>query len=503
MSEQIDALRSDLTAAGYRVDAVRALWGPEADAALHRGRRLPAIRALDRVGSTPVATLARLFLLGLPVSTTELQLALPSLGGAGAETLGLVSLVDDRAVPLLDLRPYSFADSRGPGEWWIASDLGELATGAPLRLDHVLGVGGASLTLAGLQLPGRARRALDLGTGSGIQALHAARGADQVVATDISARALELTRFNASLNELAVETRLGSLFEPVRGDRFDRMISNPPFVITPRDADVPDYEYRDGGLIGDGIVEAVVRGVGDVLTIGGIAQLLGNWEYRATEDGLDRVRRWVDASGLDAWVIEREQQDPSLYAETWIRDGGTLPGTPEFDALHEAWLRDFEARGVTGVGFGYLLLRRPDPERGVTLRRFERLHGALGDTTVNLGKHLQDCLDGHDWQVARDDTALLTARLAVAPDVTEQRHHWPGDADPAAMDLRQGGGFARTTQLDTALAAFVGACDGELAVGQIIAAIASLLDADEAALREDLLPRVRRLIDDAILLPTD
>ena len=101
----------------------------------------------------------------------------------------------------------------------------------------------------------------------------------------------------------------------------------------------------------------------------------------AGADGLARVRGWLRGSSLDAWVIERELQDAAQYAETWIRDGGTRPGTPEFDELYSAWLDDFEARAVTQVGFGYVLLRRPArparPARAAAssapLRRFERL----------------------------------------------------------------------------------------------------------------------------------
>jgi methylase of polypeptide subunit release factors len=118
----------------------------------------------------------------------------------------------------VDLRPYAFFDTRGAGEWWIASDLGELATGGALRTDHVLGVGGASVTLSGLLLPGPVDTALDLGTGCGIQALHLAREARRVVATDISQRALDLAALNAALNGVeSIEFRLGSLFEPVAG----------------------------------------------------------------------------------------------------------------------------------------------------------------------------------------------------------------------------------------------------------------------------------------------
>lgn len=124
--------------------------------------------------------------------------------------------------------------------------------------------------------------------------------------------------------------------------------------------------------MGDALVASVIAGLAEHLEPGGIAQLLGNWEYGESADGLDRVRDWVASTGLDAWVVEREVQDAALYSETWIRDGGTRPG-PEFDGLYGAWLDDFEQRGVTSVGFGYLTLRASSQG----LRRLERLDGAL------------------------------------------------------------------------------------------------------------------------------
>ncbi|MCS5718506.1 methyltransferase [Herbiconiux sp. CPCC 205763] len=514
--ESIDLLREDLTAARYRVDVLDSLWGEQAASALFRGRRLPAERALGRLRASgdplpPAATLAALFVLGDAVPAHELAAALPRLGVQGASALGLVGAAsgpDDVNVrALLDLRPYSFVDSLGAGSWWVVSDLGEAALGRALDEDHVLGIGGASNTLSGLMIPTPADSVLDLGTGCGIQAMHAARHAQRVVATDISRRALELAALNARLNGIdSIEFRHGSLFEPVQGERFDRIVSNPPFVITPRVQGVPQYEYRDGGMVGDALVEQVVRQTGEHLTPGGIAQLLGNWEYRASAelDGLERVRGWVegaDGPGLDAWVIERERQDAASYAETWIRDGGTRPGTPGFDPLYGAWLDDFEARGVLEVGFGYVLLRRPALGGEPTLARYERVDSAIGSNPSGLGDHLAVSLAGHDWAVYRDDAALLRETLVYASDVTEERHYWPGHDDPVVMTLRQGGGFARSVPLDTGLAAFVGACDGDLSVGAIIAAIASLLAVSEQALRADLLPPIRALLADAFLLP--
>ena len=497
-------LRDDLTTARFTVARLDELLGEEAAAALTRGHRVPARRALDLIVEfDPVAVLARLFVLGLQVDITDAALALPTLELEGAVALSLVRLGDTDCEPLVDLRPYSFTDSRGAAEWWIASDLGELALGAALPEDHVLGVGGASLTLAGLQLERPSDLTLDLGTGCGIQALHASRYSGRVIATDVSQRALDYASFNAALNHIRIiEFRLGSMFEPVDGEQFDFIVTNPPFVITPRAEGVPSYQYRDGGRVGDSIVAEVIDGAATHLRPGGIAQLLGNWEYRASEDGLDRIGGWIDAAGLAGWVIEREVQDAALYAQTWIRDGGTRAGE-ESDRLEGAWLDDFEQRGVTAVGFGYVLVRRSgrtvtgaEPRPDTRLRRLERLDDPVG---AGLGAHLASALVAFDWQASLDDAGLARMMLVVAPDVTEERHYWPGDEHPAVMNLRQGSGFGRTYPLGTALAAVVGACDGELSVGAICAAVSELLDVDERELLAEMLPNIREFVTVGVL----
>lgn len=486
-------LAGDLRSAGFTAEALRDAWGAAADDAIARGLRSPASRALgDR--EDPLAVLGRLLVLGMPQAEASVDDSLARAGAAALERLGLAEVRDGQVHPLAVVRPQTYVDATGSGQWWIASDRDEAALGGPLPEDHVLGVGGASLTLAGLQLPTPARRGLDIGAGCGIQALRARAQVDSILATDISERALWFTRLNALLNGVdGIEVRLGSLFEPVAGEQFDRVVSNPPFVITPRVADVPAYEYRDGGMVGDDVVAAFVTGVGEHLAPGGIAQLLGNWETRNGVAGLERVRGWVEASPvpLDAWVIERESLDPLSYAELWVRDGGTLAGSPGFSRLIDAWLDDFGARGVSEVGFGYLLLRRP-AEGEPTLARYETLHTALAGES--LGAHLAAALGAHDRLAELDDAGVAASVLRVAPDVTEARHHMPGAEDPTVIELRQGGGFGRALGVDPGLAALVGACDGDLPVGVLVAAIAELMEVDAAALRDDLLPRVRELL---------
>ncbi|MDZ8173128.1 DUF7059 domain-containing protein [Microbacterium xanthum] len=495
------ALADDLRGVGFTSENLRAAWGESADDATGRELRAPALRALgDR--TDPLAVLGRLFALGAHQPTADVAAALPRCGVEGLERLGLATAHGETVHPAAVLRPQSFADDTGEGEWWIASDLDEMARGGTLPEDHVLGVGGASRTLAALQVPTPAARVLDLGTGCGIQALRARRFADTVVATDISEGAVRFTRLNALLNGVeGIETRVGNLFDPVAGERFDRVVSNPPFVITPRAAGVPAYEYRDGGLVGDALVEAVVTGVGEVLEPGGVAQFLGNWETRDGVDGLERVRDWVAASPvpLDAWVVEREQLDPLAYAELWIRDGGTVPTGDRFARLLDAWLDDFDARGVTAVGFGSVLLRRAVGRP--TLSRYERVGTALGARAI--GGHIAGALEAHDRIAGLGDADLAACVLRTAPDVTEARHHMPGAEDPMVIELRQGGGYGRALSVDPGLAALVGACDGDLAVGVLIGAIAQLLEVDAASLQEDLLPRVRELIVTGFLAVVD
>ena len=484
-------LRADLERAPYTVEAVGELLGPLASAAIGREQVLPAQRATADVG-TPLATLVRLFGLGDAVDADAAAAALPTLGVEGAQRLGLVREQGPGVVATCDLRPYGEQDAG----WWVASDLAELATRAPLAQDHVLGIGGASSTLASWTPRPRVARALDLGTGCGVQALHLGSHADSITVTDISARALGFARFNALLNGCEWEVVEGSMLDPVAGQSFGLIVSNPPFVITPRSPDVPLFEYRDGGASGDEVVAGLVRTIGAHLEPGGIAQFLGNWEIVGDADWRERVRGWVEGTGLDAWVVQRELQDPAQYAETWARDGGHHSATTEFAAMYAAWLDDFASRGVSGVGFGVITLQRPTGEREV----FVHLDEAHGPVAAPMGPSILRGLQARTWLAEHSDDELLAVAWRCADDVTEERHGRPGAQDPSVILLRQGGGLRRVVRLDTAGAALVSVCDGSLAAGPALAAIAALLEADPEQVRADALPLLRELIADGLLV---
>lgn len=525
---QATSLRADLAESGWGVEAVAALLGEAADAALRREIRLPALRAVRAAlaagaAPSPVVVLTALFMLGEPVPATALDAALPRTAAAGAAAIGLVGEPDGAGYvrARVDLRPHEAVDDAGEVRWWVASDLGELVTGRALAPDHVLGVGGAGLTLAGLTPRTPVHAALDLGCGCGIQTLYLLRHAECVVATDISARALAFTAFNAALAGVSVagapdagtesvagsesgsdsgagrlELLRGSLLEPVAGRRFDLIVSNPPFVITPpavREAGLPLMEYRDAG---GPVLPRLVAGLGEHLEPGASAVMLGNWEHRGAGSWRDAVAAWLP-EGLDAWVVEREVQDPVEYAAMWLRDGGLTPDrdAEAFDAALEAWIDDFEARDVRGVGFGYLIVHRP--------RRPREPWRLLEEVTTSgqgvLGPHVAEVLEARERLAGLDDEAVADLHPLLAPDVTEERHLIPGAAEPTVILLRQGGGLGRTLRASTGVAALAGVADGELSVDQIASAVAALTGEDVTALRTEMVEATRRLVTTGFL----
>ncbi|WP_125612429.1 DUF7059 domain-containing protein [Specibacter cremeus] len=528
--EQVRALAADLTALDYTVDAVARLLGPEAHDALGRDQPVPASLVL-RENTTPLAVVTRLWLLAEPVPLDALAKALPASGVDNLLALGLIESAHQSALvrAAVDLRPYGWpADTDGGAgaDLWVASDLGAHQRPGVLRRDHVLGIGRASLTLAQGTIRRVVGRALDLGTGCGIQTFHLLHHAQSVVATDISERALAFTRFNLMLNAAAlglgpadfdpanpdsrISLRRGSLLEPVQGETFDLVVSNPPFVITPRhrgEAPADQFTYRDGGRVGDAIVALLVHDLPAILAPGGIAQMLGNWEVGRDDDGAPapwsaRPRRWV-REDVQAWFIQREQVSPGTYAETWLQDASEGRDPALFAAAYADYLEDFESRHVTGIGFGHILLRRPvsaatAPEPLGTGTRFEEI---LYPIEEPIGPHLADALDREAWLDAHP--TLAAERLIVAGDVTEERHQRPGAEHPGVILLRQGAGLRRTVILTTELAGFVSASDGDLTVGQLIAALAALLERDDDAFADGLQDGVRSLVRDGFLLPAE
>lgn len=565
-AKQASLLRADLAQSGWGVESVEALLGPVAAAALQRELRAPALRVVRRalaagagatrasaastssdrpslatgadstssaanvpqgsdVAGYKVAVLTALFMLGEPVSAAALETALPRTGVAGALAIGLVVPTQSASgeqcyAPAVDLRPHEAEDAHGSVRWWVASDLGELVTGQALAPDHVLGIGRAGLTLAALTPRKPVETALDLGVGCGIQTLYLLRHVRQVVATDISTRALEFTAFNVALagvDSARVQLRQGNLLEPVAGQRFDLIVSNPPFVITPpsvRQAGLPLMEYRDAG---GPILPALVRGLEDHLNPDGVAVMLGNWEHREGTSWRTSVNQWIGKS-LDAWIIQREVQDPVEYAAMWLRDGGLTPERSgvAFENALAAWQEDFDSRQVSGVGMGYLVFHAPSvaatsgpggtalegqtaPEEpasdaatpGAVVEPWRVLEEVPTSGQGALGEHVAQVIAAHEALRGLDDAQVAALKLRTASGLSKEEALTPTPV-PTAPVIRQAEGFGRVIAVGMPEVALLSASDeGLLTVAQIAAAVASLTSEDPAAVLADMVAATR------------
>ncbi|MEV3932143.1 methyltransferase [Streptomyces sp. NPDC049944] len=491
-SDRAPRLREALIGAAFTADGLLERLGAPAYAALARSETVPALRATR--GESPLDTLVRLFLLQRPVPAPAAAAALPL---EECVEDGWAVLEGDLVRATVDVRPYGGPEGQ---DWFIVSDLGCAVGGAGGIGSHeegvVLGVGGASTTLAGITVREPVTSALDLGTGSGIQALHAAQHATRVTATDVNPRALEFTRLTLALSGAApADLWEGSLFEPVDGETYDLIVSNPPFVISPG----ARLTYRDGGMGGDDLCRTLVQQAGDRLNDGGYAQFLANWQHVEGEDWQDRVRSWVPA-GCDAWIVQREVQDITQYAELWLRDSGDHRTDPAlYTERYEAWLDEFEARSTKAVGFGWITLRRSEAAAAgnPSLVAEEWPHAV----EQPLGSAVETHFARQDYLREHDDAALLAAHFTLAEEVVQEQVGLPGAEDPEHVVLRQHRGMRRATKVDAVGAGFAGVCDGSLPAGRILDAIAQLMAEDPVLLRDRTPQAIRLLVEEGFLDP--
>ncbi len=475
-------LADRLHALDYTVEGVQQLVGPVAAGALDREEVVPPLRAL-KGDDSPLAVTTRAFMLGEQVDACLLETAL---GVSVGELLDLVVEADGAARAQVELAPYGVDDHH----WYVASDWSSRRTGRPAPADHVLGVGGASTMLAQCAVRPEVDRALDIGTGCGVQAFHLAGHSRQVTATDLSSRCLDLAALNAALNGVSLDLRKGSLLEPVAGEQFDLVVSNPPFVIGSPASQ--RHDYRDSGLDGDAVCAALVQGVGAHLTDGGWCQLLANWEITEGDDWAEHPRSWVVAGGLDAWVIQREVQDPAAYVETWMRDAGEQT-SDTYRATYDAWMTALESRGVLGIGFGLITLRRGG--RDAPFQRFQHApQGWVQPVAPDVERWfaVQEAF-------AADPAGILLQPIRVGPDVVVEQLREVGEAQGVTL-VRRSTGMAWTGPIDPFGLDLLTALDGVRPAVEAVLVAAEVHDvAPEEALAASV-PVLRHLAEEGFVL---
>lgn len=441
----------------------------------------------DTRTSTPFNALVRLFLAGASFEEPALREAFPDPFLDMCLHTGLLSKQEDRITAAITIVPVE--------DLLFASDAYHLLGTEDAREFVLPAHTRAASFLRHMSMRAPVERTLDLGCGCGIQALLAARHSQHVIATDINPAAMRYTEFNAQLNNIEnVECRLGDLFEPVANEKFDLILSNPPFVIGPKS----EFIYRDNPLQLDEFSRHVVRTAPAYLKEGAHMQMLCEWLTIGGDQWHTRLDEWFDGVGCDAWVLRSPPKRPADYAAMRLSDisGGAKRQAADFGE----WLDYFEQNNVAAINAGMIVLRRRDGDN------WFRAHSITEEPQSDAGDEVQASLDAAEFaDLCSDDETLLQARLQIPETVQlEQlfdRHADGWDSDMAILRIK--GALQKQLEIDLPVLAFVNRIDGKRSVEECIQAFCEATGADRAGLTPELLPVVRMLTQNGFLEPVD
>jgi SAM-dependent methyltransferase len=470
-AEGIELLRGALDEAGYEERRIRDALelGKLLD---RRPWQVPAYVRLLPEGDR-LSTLIRLLLLGLPVAADEATRALEPLSPDRAERMGIVAREGDAVRGSLELAPVERVR--------IASDPSQAEGHLP---DHVLGITPGTLVLDALTVRRPVESALDVGTGSGLLALHAAAHSERVVAVDINARALQFSQFNAALNGVTnVDWREGSLFEPVAGEQFELAVCNPPYYISPE----LEVVFRDSGLPSDSFCEAVIRGLPAHLTEGGLGHVLVSWVHGDEEDWRAPLLRWLEGSGCDAVLLRYRTWAPLTYAASANRPAGT--STDLYDDALDRWVGYYREQGIERISWGAIVLRRRSGAAN-----WIWTHEPSATKIDPASEHVVRLLAAQDLLRGGDGVrALLAEPVALAPEHRiEQTLRLDGENGTSRTMLRLQGGLRFQVEVDDATLSLLSRLDGHTTLAETLE---QLDPGGESALADAALPVVAHLLE--------
>jgi hypothetical protein len=313
------------------------------------------------------------------------------------------------------------------------------------------------------------------------------------VATDVSERALAFAAFNCALNGVDnVELRHGSFLEPVAEERFDLVVANPPYVISPETSLV----FRDSGLGRDRVSADLVRALPSVLAEGGFASVMASW-IQSGDDPASAPRDWLEGSGCDAWILDTRTDDPLRAAAAWNREA---PSPAEYTERIERWLDYFRRERIEAIAYGAIVMRRRSGENWV--RATQLPHRTLHQASAQLEQLFaaQDFLE----RVPTDE-ALLAQRFAVVEGATLEQTLVPADGawQLRKSELRLGGGLDFVAGLDDYAMRIVTALEPARPLGDTLRSLAASIDIDPARFEAAGAALVRRMLELGFLVPLE
>jgi len=421
--------------------------------------------------------LLRWFWIGVPCAAADVRDSVPQWFLELAMGCGLLVEAGGQLVPELMLVPTDGL--------LIGSDpVSRMEAGDP---QFVLWPNPTSRLLTRLMVRQPSSATLDLGTGNGVLALVASAHSKAVVATDLNPRAVAYAEFNMQLNDAEnVSVLVGDGLEPVQGAKFDLIIANPPFFVTPASR----FLFCDNTLNLDQMCRKWARDAAAHLHDGGYFQMLCEWAQVSGQPWEERVSQWFDDIGCDVWIMKGCTQDPADYAQERIRE--TNPSLERDATLYDSYMNYYRTNNVEAIHDGIIVIRRRSGKNWLLMEDVPQT------PTEPFGDAIQRRFEARDFlQAHADDEQLLQIKPRLSPISRLEEAFQPvnGKWQLSSASLRLSKGLPCKSAVQPLVAEFLSACSGSRTLAEIIGEFATQADVPSEKVTNECILMVRMLID--------
>jgi hypothetical protein len=299
---------------------------------------------------------------------------------------------------------------------------------------------------------------------------------------------VSFAQFNLMLNGVDnVEVLRGDCFAPVNDRRFDLILSNPPFFITPQ----ASYVFCDNTMELDGLCRRLVREAPAHLEEDGYLQMLCEWAQVSGQPWEERVAEWLQGTGCDAWVMKGLTQNPEEYAQHRIRE--TSLDTSQDASLYAEYMKYYRERNVEAIHDGLIVMRRRD---GQNFIRIEEV--PTTPSSGELGNMILATFAAHDLlREHGSGDEMLAMRPSLAKHVQLEQYCKPADGSwhSEALKLRLTSGYPFQIDVQPIVANFLVSCDGSRTLGSVIEQVAAQSGAPLDKVQAECMNMVRTLME--------
>jgi len=448
-------------------------------------------------GNDPRFLFIRLFFFGIAVPVDALAAAIAPMSVADWIDWGLLEVSGDQAKSIVQLYP--------DGEQVFATDRPRFEGGRMIVPEAcVMTPGSTTRNVKLLAIRRPVETAVDIGTGCGILGVFAAGYAKRAFGTDLTQRSVDFATFNAALNGVAnFEAVRGSLLEPVAERKFDAIIANPPFVISPSNR----YIYRDGGMHGDMFVQTLIKQAAALLNPGGTCQFLCDWAHVRGASPAQRVASWFSGLGCDVLVMRVSGMSPLEYARFWTQQLEDNAGAEAKQQAISDWMRYYESQGIEAMSHGHVSMRQLPV--GATRKPMLMFHEQSPRASGNISEQVRRMLWNADV-IGLDDQTLLGRCLLPVPELRIRQDLTPpgsvsggaagtGDAANAEHAVLLRGGLATILPSSAEVGRLLIAMAPGMPLGAIVQQLATASGRQPGQIASAVLGTTRKLLEQGMI----